>query len=263
MIIKNENTILDIAQVRWLNQGRNKAILQTVGKALDSVTDAIVEGVKSRFPGVGPNDALEQHARERGLLQGPDEPDSVFIQRLSGWLEERKLKGNPYALMRQLQAYFYGHEFGFRVVNSRAAWYTLYSDGRTDYYRPPINSPRTWTWDTNDDVWWRYWVIIYPPAGFWTTAGTFGDVGDFGDAGSWGFSATQEQIAAIRSILAAWNCAGAECQFAIVAFDPALFVPSGDASNPNGTWGNWGTKETSRVPARLRTDVRYITGIKS
>jgi hypothetical protein len=264
VIIKLENAVLRIAQVRWLTQGRNAAILQSIGKAFDTVLDAIVEGVKARFPGIGPNDSLDDHARERGLVQGPDEPDDVFIQRLGTWLDERKLKGNPYALMRQLQAYFYGHEFRFRVVNSRAAWYTLNADGTEEYYCPdPYTQPRTWVWDLGNDVWWRYWVIIYPPEGFWETDGDWGDEGSYGDAGSFGFSATQDQITAIRKIVAAWTPPHAECEHVIVSFDPSLFDPEGAETNPDGTWGYWGNKGTSRAPARLRTNVRYIAGVKS
>lgn len=231
----------------WLQDGDGARLLFTMGTMLDADLEWTRHGIKARFPSYGTDDALAACGRARGpILRGAFEDAETYAGRLRRWLDEWPAAGNPFAIMRQLQAYLAPHEVTFRIVNNGGSWYTLNPDGSREYVLNQAN----WDWDSETrepevvSFWSRFWVIIYPPSTLWERLPDWGDPTLWGgawgtDGYTWGSTATPEQVASVRQIVSQWKDAKSRCMNIIVSFDPALFDPL-DATppNPDGWWQN-------------------------
>jgi hypothetical protein len=235
-----------------------------VGYSLDVVKDAAVRraelGLLARFPQQdpdgtpGPDDALAAIGRDRGILRGINETSAAYAVRLIRYLTGLQTKGNPYALMQQLQAYIGGGS-SFRTVDNHSNWFSLSATG----VKSALINNGTWNWDGNDpDTWARFWVIIYPGT-TWEPLNAWGDAGlqwgtpntTDGDV-SWGSTATGGEVSSVRTIVRTWKPAGTRCINIIIAFDPASFNPA--SPEADGTWAQWSkTVNGVRVKARLAT----------
>jgi hypothetical protein len=248
---------------RWLTEGEG----ELVGYALDLMKDAFVErlrlGLLARLPfndrnrtTTAPPDALVAMGRDRRVARGLEETDASYAARLLTWLDDRKTAGNPFALMERVAEYT-GPLCAFRTVDARGNWFTREADGSRSFTLDAGN----WDWDgvPVTTQWSRFWLIIYPN-GLWTEGGDWGDVGaEWGTAGrSWGSTATPDEVASVRAIVADWKPAGTRCVNIILALDPSSFDPS--APEPDGLWARWSkTVDGVQVPARLST-ARYWDG---
>lgn len=249
----------------WLQGTVGSKLLYSVGAVLDALADATIFGVKARMPGECPPEAYAHIGADRIIVRGFDETDAAHAIRLRRFLDDHKQRGNPWALMRQVQGYLSGHAVKLRTVDNSGNWYTLNADGTPGGVVQA--SPNNWNWDGNSASWCRFWLIIYPPADLWTEGpNNWGDAaGPNWGAGTktWGSTATVEQVTTIREIVRAWMPAHAKCQNIIIAFDPASFNPSAapfSAGMPDGQWGNWSKNVAgTQVPSRLGT-ARYWNG---
>jgi len=260
---------------RWLTEEDG----ELVGYSLDLVKDAFVErarlGLLVRFPQQGPDgspapaDALAAMGRDRRVVRGINEAAAGYARRLLYWLDDRKNAGNAFALMQKLSEYT-GEGCVFKTVDARGNWFIRDADGTRSYYFNQAN----WEWDDhpiqvggpNDGRtrWSRFWVIVHPPATLWTETNTWGGGSLWGDGvATWGSTATSDQVATMRAIVADWKPAHTRCVNIIVAFDPASFDPTAavDASGmPNYLWEFWSKNVGGvQVPARLST-ARYWSG---
>lgn len=254
---------------RWLTEGAG----QLVGYALDVVKDAFVDRVRlghlARFPQnspttTAPADALAAQGRDRRVVRGLNESEASYAQRLIAWLDDRKVAGNPYALMKKLAEYT-GAGPSFRTVDVRGNWYSRAANGTQTVSLAQGN----WDWDSDlsGERWSRFWVVIYPN-GLWTESlYDWGDAAgpDWGEApeGTWGTSATPEQVATIKFLVSDWKPAGTRCVNIIIAFDAASFDPATalhGSGLPDGLWEHWSKNVGGvQVPARLST-ARYWDG---
>lgn len=246
---------------RWLTEGEG----ELVGYSLDIVKDAFIQrlylGLLARFPDSAPLDALPAIGRDRRVVQGINESPTSYASRLVKWLDDRKTAGNPLALMRKLAEYT-GPGCVFRTVDARGNWYTRAVDGSVTF----LLNQGNWNWNGIDPSRWsRFWVVIYPPSSLWTPLpNNWGDTagpawGAPSPVGSWGSTASADQVATVRALVADWKPAGTRCVNVILAFDPTSFSPT--SPEPNGLWGHW-SKDVGgvRVPARLAT-ARYWDGV--
>lgn len=92
----------------WLSRAVGGAIREAIGEVIDDVVDKTALGVRYRFPHADRGDALGYIGRERRMLRGPAEDDETFAARLLEWWDVHRIRGGPYALLRQLQAYLAG-----------------------------------------------------------------------------------------------------------------------------------------------------------
>lgn len=251
---------------RWLTEGEG----ELVGYSLDMMKDAFVErlqlGLLARFPETAPPDALAAIGRDRRVIRGINESAASYAQRLIRWLDDRKTVGNPFALMQKLAEYV-GGTSSFRTVDARGNWYSRAADGT----RSLLLNQANWNWDDKPNTadgrprWGRFWVIIYP-GDVWNDGGEqWGSAAAWGTADrSWGSSATPDQVATLKAIVADWKPAGTKCVNIILAFDPASFDPTAavdDTGMPAGLWERWSKIVAGvQVPARLST-ARYIDGV--
>jgi hypothetical protein len=222
----------------------------------DTYAQRAKESATCRLPEYAPDDALAYLSRDRKIIRGIEESSASFAQRLLRWLDDHKTRGNPYALMEQLKAYF-GTVLRIRTVDTRGNWYTLEGDGT----RSVAIDQGNFDWDGDAASWARFWVIVYPTAeGLpWSEQGNWGDGKSWGERDSLGTTATQGEIDGMMRIIRTWKPAGTRCDWVIVAFDAASFDPTG-ADTPSGQWSNWHLSTAGAAePVRLST-ARYMRG---
>jgi hypothetical protein len=226
---------------RWL-QGDNAVtragrLVYAFGVHLDAVADALVGGVKSRFPGVYSTETIPVIGRERRIIRGPFEGDDQYAARLRGAFDAHRRAGNPFALLEQLRAHLAPETPGVlvSVVNRNGTVYARDSSGA------PSVTGGTWDWDATPELWSRFWVVLR--ATKWTDEGINSAPGVFGEAGTMGSTATVEEVAAVRSIVSQWTPPHAQCVNVIVVLDGAAW----DADQPDGDWDLWGNRNPAAV----------------
>lgn len=244
---------------------RGFKLLYSVALLCDAGIENAYQGVQARFPGVGTATALPYIGRDRRIRRGIGESDESYAARLITWLDDWQGAGTPYTIMRMVQAYCAPAVPRVRIVNGTGTWYTLTPDGTFEVHQtwPTPN----WDWDGDASKSTRCWLIIYSDQGPWSELPAWGDPSapGWGDPGtSWGTTATPEQIATVRAILADFKSGGDRFENIIIAFDPASFDPTaapGSPGMPDGTWGHWSKNVGGvQVPARLGT-ARYWDGV--
>lgn len=252
---------------RWLKAYGGNAIklVYTFALHLDALGEALDFGIRARFPGQQA-DALSLIGRQRGLLAGPNEPADSYATRLQFWRQTRKRKGNWFALLEQLQAYFAPAGFSVALLQDRAALggpgyrYDLLPGAymyASDYSAAPPDSVSMslqpgWNWDggANPN---RFWVLIYVALANWPSGAAYGndgvwsDPGTVGDGGVIGSTASPVDVGAVKAILTDWTPPHATPMQAILAFSESdwLTLPfttgvnakSGDRS-PNYNYWN-------------------------
>jgi hypothetical protein len=235
-------------------------LLYSLGLLCDAVVEHARLALIARFPSHAPADAVSLIARDRKLVRGLGETKEAFAPRLVAWLDEHAVRGNPYALMRQVRGYC-NAAVRVRTVDRRGNWYTIERDGSYAYHGPadPSSPGEAWDWDGGGaDRWARFWVIIYPTAGGepWSDPTLWGDPGlVWGSPGAtWGSTATVDEVDAVRRIVRDWKPAGTRCEHIIIAFDDASFDPESATGLPDGTW--------SSASNRLAT-ARYWRGTRN
>lgn len=254
----------------WLTStGDGELLGWTLDVLKDAFTQRLFEGLLARFPQQdptgtpAPDDALAAMGRDRRVIRGINEPSATYAKRLLLWLDDWKQAGNPFGLLKQLAAYC-GPLPSFRTVDVRGNWFTLNADGTQE----ALINEANWDWDGDPYAlfkWSRFWVIIYPN-GLWVPGTKWGDVGAvYGTPGrTWGSTATSDQVASIKSIIAERKPAGTRCVNIILAFDNSTFSPTAlrDGTGlPDGHWGHWSKVSGAEyVPARLST-ARFWDGV--
>ncbi len=236
---------------------------ELAGYALDVMKDAFVQrvflGLLARLPETAPTDALAALGRDRRVTRGRTETEEAYAERLIRWLDDRKVAGNPFALMRKLSEYT-GAGPSFRTVDARGNWYSRAADGT----ETALLKQENWDWDGADaSRWSRFWVIIYP-TGLWTELpNDWGDTDGDGWGGTqgatWGSTATAGDVQTIRFLVSDWKPQGTRCVNIILALDPDSFDPA--SPEPDGLWGGWSKNVGGvQVPSRLAT-ARYWDGV--
>jgi hypothetical protein len=220
----------------WLAKGDGGKALWSIGTMFDAFAERSRQALLVRFPGFAPLDSLGAHGRDRKIIRGIDEPAASYAQRLVAWLDEHRVRGNPYALMRQIRAYAQA-DVRVRTVDRRGNWFTIDRDGTQSVRLAAGN----WSWDEGDlSRWSRFWVIIYPTADGepWAQNAAWGDPALW-DTGLWGepqktigTTATQNQVTDIRRIVREWKPDGTRCDGVIIAFDDESFDPNGQEGPP-------------------------------
>ena len=244
----------------WLTIGEGGLLIRSLLSGVDDTISRCYQSLLARFPGHCQPDALQYIGHDRKIVRGINEPDLAYAARLIRWLDDHATRGNPFALMGQLQAYCQAPVM-IRTVDNSGNWSTLAGDGTKSVSLARAN----WNWDGGTTQWSRFWVIIYPVGGVtpWGIDGTFGDGALFGDGGTWGTTATSDQVETVRAIVDDWKPAGTRCVNIILAFDPASFFPGSSTGLPDGTWGSWGYYDSGvKRPHRLVT-ARYWEGSRT
>lgn len=90
----------------WLRRTVGARLMESLGEPLDDLVDRLVASIELRFPGVYSDESLPLIGRERRIRRGPGEPAETYARRLLPWWDDHRGRGGPYAMLRQLYAYF-------------------------------------------------------------------------------------------------------------------------------------------------------------
>lgn len=141
----------------WLQRTVGVALMGAIGAELDGLLDRVDEGVRLRFP-----DALADHAealarigRERRIRRGPGENATTYASRLLPWWDEHRVRGGPYALLRQLHAFFLAR-LNVRMDVVYHSGTRRWADEAGTITRDAV----TWDADGSDD-WSQFWLFFY------------------------------------------------------------------------------------------------------
>lgn len=244
MTVSFRDTLLQILPW-WLRAGLGGKIANAIGIQLDGIADATVEAVKARFPNEARPDALALLGSDRKIRRGSAEPDAVYAPRLRRWLDDHRTRGNPYALLAQLHAYYAQARFPIELIYPTSGRrYTLALDGTVT--RDDIN------FGDFDVANWARWVLIYhwpvsiSPLGLWGESGAKWG----GNQNLWGIAPGSLSPAQVRDLVLVpteWNAA--HCRGLIVLLSPGRRVwgyPPRKWNTGNGKWGAGG--KVVRIP---------------
>lgn len=225
---------------------------------LDIIRLRLRYGVRARMPGLAPIDALQYIGRGLGIFQGPDESTDAYRVRLISGIDDKRLAGTPWPMLRQLRGFLTPHAVRVRIVNEHGHFYTIDRDGTESRVRYTA-----WNWDNgranalakgyvrkraNGVVgpaipWSRFWVIIYP-----TTDATpqpwqrkkWGDGHTYADGTTWGSTATAEEVFGIRRIVRNFKPLGSRCVSIMISYDDTAYNPAALTAPIDGTWARAG-----------------------
>lgn len=234
---------------------------------VDGVLEVMMQGSLAST-GKGTPTALEYIGQARGLIRHQDETDAEYGRRLSTWIDRAKENGSGYRLPLAIHDYLRSHP---RVRVFRRGGHCLTVD--TDR-TITIDAETAWDWDsvshpernTVEAPWWSdLFIVVYArgtvsdpieqwphrPGGMADLTGEDGFV--------LGHMATNQEVDAIKGLVQLCKAAHTCVRAVIWTSDPALFVPSDDASMPDGTWGTWSTNVAGSQVASGRnvTTCRY------
>lgn len=250
---------------RWLTDGDGGTVLASLALMADDYAARAKLGLLARFPQYAPDDtSLGALGRDRRIVRGIGESATAYSARLVRALDDLATRGNPYALLGQVQA-FLGQPCVVRTVDRRGNWYRLAADGT----KSSSIGLADWTWDAvpASPFWGRFWLIIEPVGGTlpWAEVDAWGDAtlwgsGVFGAASTTiGTTATPAEVGALRSIVREWKPAGVACEWIVVSYNAAAFGP-GTGTVTDALWGDW-SKTVSGVRVESRSaDARYWRG---
>lgn len=224
----------------------------TMEKLLQGVRDTRIDDAEESF--------LPTIAEGRGgILRGLTEEASSFRGRLKTALDDLRLAGNAWSVLRQVLGYVAASQPRAFTVSSRYTSSGACSESSWDEYatlqstaKNPIHALYTsgnWDWDSLSPTdgswgWWRWYLVIEyldSKGRAWVNPdGKWGSGGKWGDGGAWGVDVSSAVGKSIGLIVAQWEANW--CHWVIVSFDPALFdraQPSGGGVNPDGQFGRW------------------------
>jgi hypothetical protein len=211
----------------WLQRGNAEKFLYALGLHVDIFGDALIAGLRHKFPGLYTFESLGMLGRERRISRGRTEPDASYAERLRRWLGDHQLRGGPYALLTQLHHYFAPVLFDIQLVYYSGRSFTRDADlfeasgGDLDYsiQRTDVE------WSPDDDTakWARWWLFYY--------ADTWEDT-----------PPTDAEIEDLKLIPRQWNAAHPNGTIVLFPSTAELWGwPLGHTWGETGTWGTSGT----------------------
>lgn len=237
MVDADNRTLRDLGEKivpRWLNRqlGIAHKILYAIWLHADIVGDQGIFGLRRRFPGydTDSNDAFDLVSRDRKIRRGRAEIDDIFAARLTRWLDDHRTRGNPYAMLQQLGAYFAAAPIRMFLITRAGVCYTREVDGTINR-----STTSTFTPDNRPDLWARWWLYLEWPTPV-TGSDTWGSGGTWGDGGVWGSDLTADEVQDLRHIPIEWNAA--HCTGTLQLLNGEVW-----GAPPDGTWGDpgvWG-----------------------
>jgi hypothetical protein len=228
----------------WLQNGIAGKIVFALGAQFDGFGDAIVEAVKRRFPDAQWADSLPLIGRDRKIRRGSAEPDQIYAARLRRWLDDHRTRGNPYAMLAQLHAYYAQAPFLIELIYKSGRRYSMALDGS-------VTRDTTTFGDGSNAQWARWWLIYH-----WPT--TINIAGKWGSSGAkwgknnniWGVdpaSLSRTQVEDLRLVPTEWNAA--HCQGMIILLGPDKRIwgyPLRKWGSSSDKWAGGG--RTVRIP---------------
>lgn len=159
-----ERDLLDVMPP-WLRRTRGGKLVRAFGIVLDALADRVTDGVVARFPSELQDDALPYIGRDRRIVRGLNEPAATYAARLRRWWTDHKTRGNPIAMLRQLEAYYATAPKQIDLVYETGTRYTLDpttldADGLGTITKDSIE----WREGSDPAKWAQAWIFIRFPS---------------------------------------------------------------------------------------------------
>lgn len=138
--------------VPWLQNGIAQRVLYAISVQIDAAGDALLAGVKMRFPNLYAAESLSLIGRERRIRRGLVEADDAYANRLLVWRETHRRRGGAYAMLAQLYIHYAPNAFPIVLAYRSGAQYELHPE---DGSVTRVVSP------TANQAEWAYWTMIY------------------------------------------------------------------------------------------------------
>jgi hypothetical protein len=135
----------------WLQTGLAQQILYSIAVQLDAAGDALVAGVKLRFPNLYSAESLGPIGKERRIRRGLSEGDEPYASRLIRWWIDHRTRGGPYALLQQLFYHYSPNTFPIVLLYRSGALFVMDPDGTIT---PNVSVSR-------NVAQWARWVLLY------------------------------------------------------------------------------------------------------
>ncbi len=164
----------------WLRTGVGEKYMYTLELLRDLLMEKANQAQRIRMPGQGDPSQIPYLAHDRQLVQGPNEPNLSFVERLKNAFATWDTAGSANAVLGQIAAYAQGFQPGVPaanpalaiVSNPRAitlpsvtveanAWWTLAQGDAPGTFPTLRLEPDDFNWDGNDAATWRCWLILY------------------------------------------------------------------------------------------------------
>jgi hypothetical protein len=266
-----------------MQAGRAERLLYVMGLGGDALLDKLTQGVYASLPTKADASALPFIGADLLIPKGLSEADASYALRLQRALDDWRIAGNAWSVLRQTLSYLLTFTPQARTVSDQynpsgvlveSIWNTF--DEGADTTKPPRHESDVagFDWDSTTPTqgswgWWRAWVILYATSQAWCGPAPFkfgtSDVriGERPDV-SIGLNISPAEVSSIRSIVSLWKAKHAWVKYIIVSFSDVLFDPTqgiGGGVNPDGQFGKWGKVVVGAHYAAARfTNARYITG---
>lgn len=220
----------------WLQRLVGAPVMQGLADPLDTLVERSVAAVKARFPNANDEDALARIGRERRIRQGLSESAATYITRILPWWDVHRVRGNAYALLGQLDAYFQSWlNVQMDVVSNLGNRHSV-DDAAALADSVITHDDITWGGDESGK-WARFWVFFYLPGDtFQSPVGTL-DVSALSDSESEIFACIPRE----------WSAAHVdEINVVLLWADRRLW----NYPQPVPTWADWGsTSDWGEPPA--------------
>jgi len=136
----------------WLKTGTAQRLLYSIAVQLDAAGDAIIAGVKMRFPNLYSSDSLPEIGAERRIRRGLEETAENYTARLVRWFEDHRRRGGAYALLQQLWYHYAPNNFPIALWYRSGTRYEMAVDGTITRNLPP-------SLPLHPD--WAQWSLLY------------------------------------------------------------------------------------------------------
>jgi hypothetical protein len=152
--------------------GYGLAYTQALASTRDTLINRAQQATLISLPGLGDPSQLPYLAHDRGLVQGPAEPNANFVLRLSNAFQSWLEAGSNPSILGQLHAYFFGMQPSVSGVLPELAIvggsYPTVTTWQTQYIGDPIGTdptlftalPANFNWDGGSQPW-RSWLVVY------------------------------------------------------------------------------------------------------
>ncbi len=152
----------------WFLRGTNfGAMLESILIYYDLALETLYEGLSFTQPNLADSSALTSLIRDRAMGNYPSMPEAATRQMLTQWLQYHRGRGSERGKLLHIAPYFQQYAPVIQIVTQlgggySALWHQVNAAGVYSY---SIATPSNWNWDGMKSEYWRYWVLIYAPAG--------------------------------------------------------------------------------------------------
>lgn len=233
------DTLRDKLSPPWLRGTIGEKVMYALGVHADALGDAVAAAVKMRFPNYYSAESLPYIGRDRKISRGRIETDATYATRLNRWLDDHATRGGPYALLKQVVAYFAPASFAVDLVYFSGRRFQIDANGVV-----ATRDNIAWVPDGNAAQWARWWLFYYWPDEI-LSDGLWSDAGTWDDGGVWDSDLTTQQVEEIRLVPREWNAAHALGNVVLLSGDLELWdYPDGTWDDP-GLWTEYGPAQLS------------------